>query len=99
MALFAVRFGAIYIGSYSGMRHAGQRGAKSRYLGLALITQAGIALGLAREVAIEFPSLGEAFATMVISVVVLNEVVGPLFLKGALRKIGETPNSSKPGSH
>ncbi|MCA9981751.1 MAG: TrkA family potassium uptake protein, partial [Anaerolineales bacterium] len=49
----------------------------------------GIALGLAREVANEFPDLGNAFATLIISVVVLNEIFGPLFLKTALQRVGE----------
>jgi Trk K+ transport system NAD-binding subunit len=62
---------------------------------MAFITQAGIALGLAREVAVQFPDLGTAFATLIISVVVLNEVFGPLFLKAALRRAGET---NEPGS-
>ena len=62
---------------------------------MAYITQAGIALGLAREVAVQFPQLGDAFATLIISVVVLNELAGPLFLKTALRKVGE---SHEPGA-
>lgn len=60
-----------------------------RYAWMGLITQAGIALGLAREAAVEFPSLGDSFATMIISVVVLNEIFGPMFLKAALKRAGE----------
>lgn len=89
VALFAIRIVSIFIGSYVGSRMAGETKEMQRYAWLALITQAGIALGLAREVAIEFPSLGDAFATMVISVVVLNEIFGPLFCKLALRRVGE----------
>ena len=63
---------------------------------MALITQAGIALGLAREVAVEFPVLGDAFSTLVISVVVLNEIFGPMFLKSALKRVGE---ANLPESH
>lgn len=90
LALFTVRFVGIALGGFVGSRAAGESGKFGRYAGLALITQAGIALGLAREVAIEFPALGDAFATMVISVVVINEVVGPMFLKFALKRVGET---------
>lgn len=89
LALFAVRFVGIYAGGWVGSRLANESPKFSRFAGLALITQAGIALGLAREVAVEFPSLGDAFATMVISVIVINEVVGPMFLKAALKQVGE----------
>ncbi|MFK7803813.1 MAG: monovalent cation:proton antiporter family protein [Anaerolineae bacterium] len=90
LALFAVRSIGIYIGGWAGSKFAGESEKFTKYAGLALITQAGIALGLAREVAVEFPDLGDAFATMVISVIVINEVVGPMFLKEALKRVGET---------
>lgn len=89
MALFIIRFIGINIGAYAGSRLAGEPANFTKYAGMALITQAGIALGLAREVAVEFPVLGDAFSTMVISVVVLNEIFGPMFLKEALKRVGE----------
>jgi Trk K+ transport system NAD-binding subunit/Kef-type K+ transport system membrane component KefB len=89
LALFVVRAGGIAIGSYVGGRAAGEPAEFNKYAWMGLITQAGIALGLAREVAVEFPALGDAFATLVISVVVLNEIFGPMFLKSALRRAGE----------
>ncbi|MCA9981693.1 MAG: cation:proton antiporter, partial [Anaerolineales bacterium] len=55
LALFAVRAGSIFLGGYVGGRLAGESEKHSRYYWLGLITQAGIALGLAREVANEFP--------------------------------------------
>lgn len=99
VALFAIRFIGIYIGGWAGSRFAGESTKFANFAGLALITQAGIALGLAREVAAEFPSLGDAFATMVISVIVINEVIGPMFLKEALKRVGETnlPQTHSPG--
>lgn len=90
VVLFLVRFSGINLGGFIGSRLAGESPKFTRFMGLGLITQAGIALGLSREVAIEFPALGDAFSTMVISVVVLNEVFGPMFLKEALKRVGET---------
>ena len=90
LALFGIRILSIYLGSYFGSRMAGEPENFQKNAWLGLITQAGIALGLAREVAVEFPALGDAFATMVISVVVLNEIFGPMFCKWALRRAGET---------
>ncbi|NDJ34475.1 MAG: potassium transporter TrkA, partial [Chloroflexi bacterium] len=90
LALFAARGLGIFGGSFVGSTIAGTPRRFRGLIWMGLITQAGIALGLAREVAVEFAVLGDAFATLVISVVVLNEVIGPLFLKFALRRVGET---------
>lgn len=96
-ALFLVRMGSIFIGSFIGGTLAGEPMQFRRLAWLGLITQAGIALGLAREVEIEFPTLGAAFATLIISVVVLNEIFGPLLLKIALRRAGESREPGMPG--
>lgn len=93
--LFLVRMGAIILGTYVGGTIAGEDNTFRKWAGLGLITQAGIALGLARETAVAFPdTLGGEFATLIISVVVLNEIFGPLFLKYALRQVGEAQDSS-----
>ncbi len=90
LVLFLVRMFAIILGTYVGGTLAGEAPDFRKWAGLGLITQAGIALGLARETAVEFPdTLGGDFATLIIAVVVLNEVFGPMFLKFALRKVGE----------
>ncbi len=88
--LFGVRMLAIIIGTYIGGILAREPQDFRRYAGLGLITQAGIALGLARETAVFFPdTLGGEFSTLIISVVVLNEIFGPMLLKFALRQVGE----------
>lgn len=89
IGLFLVRVIGIGLGATVGGRFGREPSRHRKYSWMAYITQAGIALGLAREVAVQFPTLGDAFATLIISVVVINEVVGPLFLKSALRKVGE----------
>ncbi|MGB3545031.1 cation:proton antiporter, partial [Rubrivirga sp.] len=71
-ALFVVRAVGIAAGAATGSALAGEPAAERRFSWMAFITQAGIALGLAREVAVQFPELGTAFATLIISVVVLN---------------------------
>ncbi len=98
LVLFTVRILSIAVGSYAGGYIAGEEPQIRRYAWMGLITQAGIALGLAREVAAEFPILGDSFATMIVSVVVLNEMFGPLFLKHVLRRVGEShePNKAEP---
>lgn len=88
--LFGIRIFSIMIGSFVGGNLAREDKLIKRYAWMGLITQAGIALGLAREVATEFPALGNSFATVVVSVVLLNEIFGPLFLKHVLHRVGES---------
>jgi Trk K+ transport system NAD-binding subunit/Kef-type K+ transport system membrane component KefB len=98
--LFGVRMLAIIIGTNLGGTIAREPAQLRRYAGLGLITQAGIALGLARETAVTFPELlGGDFATLIIAVIVLNEIFGPLLLKFALRRVGEAriPGGAVPG--
>jgi len=89
MILFVVRIIAIGVGSSSGAAAARSDRVLITTGWTALITQAGIALGLAREAAVQFPELGASFSTLIISVVVLNEVFGPLMLKASLKRAGE----------
>ncbi|MEO1441758.1 MAG: NAD-binding protein, partial [Chloroflexota bacterium] len=99
IVLFVVRAFSIFVGSFAGATLAGEPMRFRRVAWLALITQAGIALGLAREVSVQFPdTLGGDFATLIIAVVVLNEVFGPIFLKFALRNVGEShePETANP---
>ncbi|VAW41219.1 Putative transporter, partial [hydrothermal vent metagenome] len=89
LALFAVRVIAIITGSAFGGLMSGDRMHRSKYGWMAYVTQAGVALGLAKEVAGEFPEFGDAFATMIIAVVVLNEIFGPLLFKFVIGRSGE----------
>ncbi len=89
LALFSVRLVSIMFGSFSGGVVAGAPMKYNKIAWMAFVTQAGVALGLAKEVAVEFPSFGPEFATLIISVVVLNETIGPLFFKRAILRVGE----------
>jgi Trk K+ transport system NAD-binding subunit/Kef-type K+ transport system membrane component KefB len=97
LALFVIRIIAIAIGSAAGASTAQASRLLITTSWMGLITQAGIALGLAREAAVQFPELGASFSTLIIAVVVLNEIAGPLFLKSALRRAGEIDGGS--GEH
>ncbi|MCB0212706.1 MAG: cation:proton antiporter [Anaerolineae bacterium] len=96
LALFGTRLVAVMLGSFSGGVIAGDPMKHNRLRWMAFVTQAGVALGLAKEVAVEFPELGTAFATMIISVVVLNEMVGPLCFKFAINQVGEARTRATP---
>lgn len=90
LLLFGVRVVSLFLGSYLGATFAVEPRSSRNNAWLGLVAQAGIALGLAREVSAEFPRLGDAFATLIVSVVVLNQMIGPLLFKFALRQVGES---------
>lgn len=89
LALFAVRLVSIFIGSLGGGVVAGDPMRRNRLTWMAFVTQAGVGLGLAKEVAVEFPGWGEEFATIIISVIVLSQIIGPPFIKWAINRVGE----------
>jgi Kef-type K+ transport system membrane component KefB len=55
-----------------------------------LISQAGLALGVAAVIERNFPILGSGFRALAIAVVALNEMVGPVLFKLALDRAGES---------
>ncbi len=96
IALFVVRLGTIFVGSFTGGAIAGDPMKYNRLNWMAYVTQAGVGLGLAKEVAVEFPSWGGAFATLIISVIVVNQVLGPPLFKWAIRRVGEAHAPAAP---
>ena len=57
------------------------------YLGSTLLSQAGIALGLALEVVNVFPNWGQQLADVVIAVVCLNQIFGPVFCVWGMHRL------------
>jgi Kef-type K+ transport system membrane component KefB len=55
-----------------------------------LISQAGLALGVAAVISRTFPSIGEGFGALAIAAVAINEMVGPVLFKFALDRSGES---------
>ena len=56
---------------------------------MAYITQAGVAIGLARLAARQSPEIGVYLSTIVLAVIMINQVIGPITFKIALRLTGE----------
>lgn len=90
LALFVARIAVIFVGSYTGGTLAKNPPAHNRISWMAYITQAGIGLGLTTQVAVAFPEWGPTFATMMISVIVINQIVGPTFFKMAIHLVNES---------
>ena len=60
-----------------------------RWIGLALVPQAGVALGMALVGAQYFPDLAETLLAVTITSAIIFEVFGPILTLLALRKVGE----------
>lgn len=54
------------------------------------LTQAGVALGLATIISNEFPTWGQQFETIIIAIIVLNQLVGPPLFKWSLNFVNES---------
>lgn len=83
------------IGAYVGASLAKDDPLHKKIGWMPYVTQAGVGLGLAIEVANEFPVWGGEFATVVIAVIVLNQFAGPPLFKWALNKVGESHKRAK----
>ncbi len=63
-----------------------------------LVSQAGLALGLAAVIERAFPSFGAGFRALVVATVAINEMIGPVLFKLALDRAGETGRASEAGA-
>lgn len=81
------------VGKYAGTRVAaalsGAPGTVRKYLGLALLPQAGVAIGLALIAAAEFPTFGAVLLNGVMASVIINELITPPVTRYAIVKAGE----------
>lgn len=69
-----------------------------RWMGAALMPQAGVALGMALVSTQRFPELRELVIPVVVSATVLFEVVGPLLTRLALVRTGEARGPHQPAA-
>lgn len=96
----AVRSFGKYTGAYMGAKivHADQN--VKKYLGLTLLPQAGVAIGMAQKVANTPELISAGFASTVVTVTLcatlIYELLGPLVAKWALVKSGEIKQEPKP---
>ena len=89
LILFGIRIITMILGAYVG-GYLARDPVQHLHLGwIPYITQAGVALGLATVIANEFPEWGTQFATIIIAVIVINQLIGPPLFKWAIYRIGE----------
>ena len=90
LILFTVRLVSIFVGSFVGSAVTRSRGLGDALLGFGFVTQAGVSVGLAKEIGVEFGEWGPELATLSIGVIVINQIVGPPLLKWAINRVGES---------
>ena len=89
LAYVGLRALGLVLGSRAGGRMVNAEPAVRRWTGIALLPQAGVALGLALVADQRFPELGETLLPLVIASTVVFELLGPVCTRLALRRAGE----------
>ena len=91
ITLVLIRLVTVFIGSFIGGTIAGDPIAYRRITWMGFVTQAGVGIGLAREMAgqAEFSPWGSSLATILISVIIINQVIGPPMFKWTVSLAGE----------
>lgn len=85
----AMRASGKALGAYLGGKITKAPNAVCCYLGLTLMPQAGVAIGMARMVIKQLPQFGSQIQTVILSATLVYEFIGPLVAKYALHKANE----------
>ena len=92
-----VRIIGKYVGSFIGCAVSKTPKNHKKFLGMALVPQAGVAIGLAFLAQRILPAdLGQTILTIILSSSVLYELVGPASAKASLVLSGSIPKDAKP---
>lgn len=78
-----------YFGAMLGCKIAGTEKTVRQYLGITLLPQAGVAIGMAQLSLTVVPEYGEQIRAVVLCATLVYELVGPLLTKLSLQKAGE----------
>jgi Kef-type K+ transport system membrane component KefB len=84
------RAGGKLLGARVGARRLGLQRSVQQYLGLALMAQAGLAVGLTIAAERRFPDFAPEVTTIVLASVAIYEMFGPITTRFALVRSGET---------
>lgn len=90
IALFALRLLTMVLGGIFGVIAAKDDKKYTFISWMPYVTQAGVALGLTTLIANEFPGWGYEFQTIIIAVIVINQLIGPPLFKMAINLVGES---------
>ncbi|MDD2427064.1 MAG: cation:proton antiporter [Eubacteriales bacterium] len=83
------------LGATAGARLTKAEPQVTKYLGMSLLTQGGISIGLSMVVARELPQYSESIITIILFSVLIYEIVGPILAKIAIIRAGEKNGAMK----
>ena len=89
VAIAAARMALIRATARVGARVAGLSGESVSLAWMGLVSQAGVTLGLAILINVEFPEWGARLYALIVSMITLHETVGPILFRSALARAGE----------
>jgi Kef-type K+ transport system membrane component KefB len=96
VAIVAVRALAIRFGCQIGARLSKAGDLERRYVWMGLVAQAGVAIGLVAVVSEAYPERGSQMATLFLAVIAINQLLGPVLSRIALKRSGEIVTSPGP---
>lgn len=92
LALFAARVGSTWVACEVSARWVEDPPVVRRFGWMPLVCQAGVTIGMAVQLPVQFPAFGTELAALVIAVVGINELTGPVGFAWSLRRAGEVPS-------
>ncbi len=90
LMLMLLNAGALMAGTAIGAKISKEPTLNTSLYWMSFLTQAGVGLGLVTTVADAFPDWGQEFSTLVISVIILNQFIGPPLFKWSISKVKES---------
>ena len=90
VGLFFLRLFTMFLGGIFGVIAVNDPKKYTFISWMPYLTQAGVALGLATIISEEFPVWGHEFETIVIAIIVINQLVGPPLFKWTLSYVKES---------
>jgi len=87
--LCAVRMGLMRGGVAAGLKLSGIERMRGGLIWTGLISQAGITLGLASALAVEFPTWGSQIQMLLVALIAIDELIGPALFRLGLARAGE----------
>lgn len=83
------------LGAFLGAKAVNADDAVVKYLGLSLLPQGGVSIGLSIIVKQELPQFAAAITTVILFSVLVYEILGPILAKIAIEKAGEVDGLNK----
>lgn len=95
LLFFAIRLLGMMGGAWVGGTIAGDPKLFRKIGWMPYVTQAGVSLALVMVIDNSFPVWGNELATIIVAVVIVNQLVGPPLFKWAIKRVGENRNLAK----